>query len=132
MAKDHLLLILSAVINNTHMSALVDSGATYLFMSDQLKTRLPLPFVGAYSSLELANGETIVSTGIALDVLICIGNTVIKVLLITLPMMEGIVVILGRDWLDIVNPLVDWRTNSLVLRNGNKLEVVEGIQTPQV
>ena len=41
-------------------------------------------------------------------------------------MMEGIKVILGRDWLDTVNPLIDWKTNSLVLRHGDGLEVVQG------
>ena len=130
--KDHLLLILRAVINDTCVSALVDSGATRSFVSEQLQTRPPLPFIGAYSSLQLANGETIVSTGIAPDVLVCIGSTISKVSLTAVPMMEGIQVILGRDWLDIVNPLVDWRTNSLVLRNGNKLEVIQGIKTSEV
>ena len=37
--KDHLLLILRAVINDTCVSALVDSGATRSFMSEQLQTR---------------------------------------------------------------------------------------------
>ena len=48
-----------------------------------------------------------------------------------IPLMEGIEVILGRDWLDVVNPLIEWRTNSLVLRNGDKIEVVQGIKTPK-
>ena len=87
-----------------------------------------MKFIGACSSSELANGETIVSTGIAPNVLICIGSTVSRVSLTAVPMMEGIEVILGRDWLDSVNPLVNWRTNSLVLRIGDKLEVVQGIQ----
>ena len=129
--KDHLLLILRAVINDTRVSALVDSGATRSFVSEQLQTRPPMKFIGAYSSLELANGETIVSTGIAPNVLVCIGSTVSRVSLTAVPLMEGIEVILGRDWLDAVNPLVDWRTNSLVLRNGDKLEVVQGIKTPK-
>lgn len=47
-------------------------------------------------------------------------------------MMDGIQVILGRDWLDTVHPLVDWRSNSLVLRNGNCLEVVQGVGTQNV
>ena len=127
--KDHLLLILRAVINDTRVSALVDSGATRSFVSEQLQTRPPMKFIGAYSSLELANGETIVSTGIAPNVLVCIGSTVSRVSLTAVPMMEGIDVILGRDWLDSVNPLVDWRTNSLVLRNGDKLEVIQGMKT---
>ena len=60
--QDHLLLIIRAVIQGTCVLALVDSGATHSFVSDQLHTRPPLHFVGAYSALELANGETIVST----------------------------------------------------------------------
>ena len=53
-----------------------------------------------------------------------------RVSLTSMPMMEGIKVILGRDWLDTVNPLIDWKTNSLVLRHGDGLEVVQGIKTP--
>ena len=125
--QDHLLLVIKAVVNGTCVPALVDSGATRSFVSDQLQTRPPLDFVGAYSSLELANGETIVSTGIAPDVLIGIGTAQSRLSLTAVPMMEGIQVILGRDWLNLVNPLVDWRTNSLVLRSGDRLEVVQGV-----
>ena len=64
--------------------------------------------------------------------LICIGHTASKVSLTTVPMMEGIQVILGRDWLDTVNPLIDWKTNSLVLQHGDGLEVVQGIKTPDI
>ena len=120
-------MIVKAMVNDTRVSALVDSGTTRSFVSDNLKTRPLLDFVGAYSSLELANGETIVSTGIAPNVLVCIGSTVSRVSLTAVPMMAGVQLILGRDWLDEVNPLIDWRTNSLVLRCGNKLEVVQGI-----
>ena len=67
--RDHLLLVLKAVINDTCVSALVDSGATRSFVSEHLKTRPPMDFIGAYSSLELANGQTIVATGIAPNVL---------------------------------------------------------------
>ena len=88
--KDHLLLILRAVINDTRVSALVDSGATRSFVSEQLQTRPPIKFIGAYSSLELANGETIVSTGIAPNVLVCIGSMVSRVSLTAVPLMEGI------------------------------------------
>ena len=128
--KDHWLLILRAVINDTRVSALVDSGATRSFVSEQLKTRPPMNFVGAYSSLELANGDTVVSTGIAPNVLVCIGSMASRVSLTAVPLMEDIQVILGRDWLDTVNPLIDWKTNSLVLRHGDGLEVVQGIKTP--
>ena len=121
-------MIIKAVVNDMRVCALVDSSATHSFVSDKLKTRPLLDFVGAYSSLELANGETIVSTGIAPNVLVCIGSTVSRVSLTAVPMMEGVHLILGRDWLDEVNPLIDWHTNSLVLRCGDKLEIVQGIR----
>ena len=47
-------------------------------------------------------------------------------------MMEGLDVILGRDWLDQMNPLVDWQSNSMVLRSGDRLEVVSGVKTEKV
>ena len=72
--RDHLLLVVTVVINGTPVRALVDSGASRSFVSDELKLRPPLYFVGAYSSLELANGETIVSTGVAPQVLVSIGE----------------------------------------------------------
>ena len=126
--RDHLLLVVQAVVNGTRVPALVDSGASRPFISDQFHGRPPLEFVGAYSALELANGETIVSTGIAPRVLVCIGSIPCRLSLTAVPMMEGIQLILGKDWLDIVNPLVDWRSSSMFLRFGQQLEQVKGIE----
>ena len=74
--KDNLLMIIKGMVNDTSVSMLVDFGATRSFVSEQLSTKPPLQFIGVYSSLELANGETIVSTGIALDVLLYIRKMV--------------------------------------------------------
>ncbi len=107
MIKDHLLLVVKAMVNGTRVSALVDSGASRSFVSDKLRTRPPLKFIGAYSLLELANGETVVSTRIAPHVLLSIGTAQCRISLTAVPIMEGIQVILGRDWLDKINPFVD-------------------------
>ena len=63
--KDHVLLVVKAVVNGTSVPALIDSGASRSFVSDQLQCNQKLQFVGAYLALELANGETIVSNRIA-------------------------------------------------------------------
>ena len=47
-------------------------------------------------------------------------------------MMEGIDLILGKDWLDMVNPLVDWRTNTVYIRSGDQLHRVSGIPAEEV
>ena len=57
--KDHVLLSVTAVIKGTPVRALVDSGATRSFIDEKLQLRPPLSFIGAYSSLEMANGDTI-------------------------------------------------------------------------
>ena len=124
--RDHLLLVVTVVIDGTPVRALVDSGASRSFVSDELKLRPPLQFVGAYSSLELANGETIVSTGMAPRVLVSIGDVQCRVNLTSIPLMDGISVILGKDWLDTLNPLIDWRSNIVYLRVGDKLHKVQG------
>ena len=46
-ARDHVLLVVTVVINGTPVRALVDSGASRSFVSDELKLRPPLQFVGA-------------------------------------------------------------------------------------
>ena len=125
-SRDHVLLVVTVVINGTPVRALVDSGASRSFVSDELKLRPPLQFVGAYSSLELANGETIVSTGVAPQVLVCIGEVQCRVNLTAIPLMDGISIILGKDWLDMLNPLIDWRSNTVYLRVGEKLYKVQG------
>ena len=127
-SRDHVLLVVKAVVNGTCVPALIDSGASRSFVSDQLQCHNQLQFVGAYLALELANGETIVSTGIAPRVLVCIGSVPCRLALTAVPMMEGVQLILGKDWLDIMNPLVDWRSNTVYLRNGSQLEPVQGIR----
>ena len=126
--KDHVLLVVKAVVNGTSVPALIDSGASRSFVSDQLQCQQQMQFVGAYSALELANGETIVSTGIAPRVLVCIGSVPCRLALTAVPMMVGVQLILGKDWLDIMNPMVDWRSNTVYLRNGSQLEPIQGIR----
>ena len=118
---DHILLVVIVVINGTPVRALVDSGASHSFVSDELKLRPPLQYVGAYSSLELANGETIVSTGVAPQVLVSIGEVMCRIDLTAIPLMDKISVILGKDWLDTLNPLINWRSNTVYLKVGDRL-----------
>ena len=105
--RDHVLLSVTAVIKGTPVRTLVDSGATRSFIDEKLQLRPPLTFIGAYSSLEMANGDTIVSTGIAPAVLVGIGNVQFRSDLTAVPLMKGFDIVLGKDWLDMVNPLID-------------------------
>ena len=121
--RDHVLLSVTAVIKGTPVRALVDSGATRSFVNEKLQLCPPLSFIGAYSSLEMANGDTIVSTGIAPAVLVCIGKVQFRSDLEAVPLMKGYDVVLGKDWLDMVNPLIDWCSNCMYIRQGDQLHV---------
>ena len=123
---DDVLLSVTAVIQGTSVRTLVDSGATRSFIDEKLQLRPPLHFVGAYSSLEMANGDTIVSTRIAPAVLASIGPVQCRVNLTTVPLMRGFDVVLGKDWLDAVNPLIDWRQNRLYIKQGDQLHILLG------
>ena len=54
--RDHVLLSVTAMIKGTPLHTLVDSGATWSFIDEKLQLRPPLQFIGAYASLEMANG----------------------------------------------------------------------------
>ena len=74
----------------------------------------------------MANGETVVSIGIAPDVLVCIGKIQFRSDLTAVPLMEGFDVVLGKDWLDMVNPLIDWCNNTMYIRQGDQIHIVLG------
>ena len=123
---DHVLLSVTAVIQGTPVRTLVDSGATRSFIDEKLQLRPPLHFVGAYSSLEMANGDTIVSTRIAPAVLVSIGPVQCRMNLTAVPLMRGFDVVLGKDWLDVVNPLIEWRQNTIYIKQGDQLHILSG------
>ena len=114
--RDHVLFSMIAVIKGTPVHALVDSGAARYFIDRKLQLCPPLSFIGAYLSLEMANGDTIVSTGIAPAVVVCIGLVQFRSDLTAVPLMKGYDVVLGKDWLDMVNPLIDRCSNCMYTR----------------
>ena len=60
------------------------------------------------------------------QVLVSIGNVQCRLNLTAIPLMDGISIILGKDWLDTLNPLVDWRSNTMYLRLGDRVTRVQG------
>ena len=46
--------------------------------------------------------------------------------------MEGFDLILGKDWLNMVNPLVDWHSNTVYIQFGDQLHRVSGILAEEV
>ena len=38
--------------------------------------------------------------------------------------MDGFELILGKDWLDMINPLMDWHNNTVFIRSGDELHTM--------
>ena len=70
--------------------------------------------------------ETIVSTGIAPAVLVSFGPVQYRRNLTAIPLMRGFDFVLGKDWLDVVNPLIDWKQNRLYIKQGDQLHILSG------
>ena len=117
------------MINGTLLRALMDNGAIRSFVDEKLRLHPPIDFIGAYSSLEMANGETIASIRVAPDVLVNINNVQFQSCMTIVPMMEGFDLILHKDWLDMINPLVDWHSNTLFIQYGDELHTMSGVPT---
>ena len=73
------------------------------------------------------NGEIIVSTRVAPYVLVSISKIQFRSYLTIVPMMDGFELILGKDWLDMINSLVDWHSNMVFIQSGDELHTVTGI-----
>ena len=123
---DHALLSVTVMIKGTLLRTLVDNGAIRSFINEKLQLCPPLRFIGAYSSLEMANGETVVSTGIAPDILVSIMKIEFRLDLTAVRLMEGFDIVLGKDLLDMVNPLIDWHSNRMYIKQGDQLHIVFG------
>ena len=63
--RDHVPFGVIIVIKVMPLRTLVDNRATHSFVDEKLQLCPPFHFIGAYSSLEMVNGETIFSTRIA-------------------------------------------------------------------
>ena len=80
----------------------------------------------------MANGETIVSTGAAPYVLVSIGKIQFRSCLTIVQMMAGLELILGKDSLDMINPLVDWRSYTVSIRSRDELHTMTSIPIVEV
>ena len=137
---DGILLVVSARIFGHKVHALIDSGATRCFISSGAVLPLGLKSTSEDTLLELGNGDRILSRGKVNDVPVVTAGLSVKLDLTVTKLLHNVDMVLGINWLQTVNPIIDWRGARMFLPEslgssfliGFWLDAAEKIGTVQV
>ena len=115
--SDGLLLVVPTKIYGKEVKTLIDSGATRCFVTPSFVTRVGLKGISQNTFPELDNGQKYLSRGYVPDVLIVIAGLTVKVGLTVTNLLHEMDLVLGMNWLQLVNPVVDWGSGRLYIPN---------------
>ena len=107
--EDGILLVVTARIFGHKVRALIDSGATRCFISSGAVLPLGLKSTSEDTLLELGNGDRILSRGKVNDMPVVTAGLSVKLDLTVTKLLHSIDLVLGINWLQTVNPIIDWR-----------------------
>ena len=105
--EDGLLLRIPVRINGHTMTALIDSGASRSYIKQECVAPLNLEFSSSVTYLELADGTKIMSQGRCDGVHLYTGSVLTKLSLTVTKLLADVQLILGANWLETVNPMID-------------------------
>ena len=123
---DGVLLTVPARVYGKKVTALVDSGATRSFISPGAVLKCGLRAVHQETVLELADGRKLLSHGVCPHVLISVATAMSKLDLTVSPLLQNVDVILGANWLQMTEPLIDWSVPRLLLPGSDTAATVIG------
>ena len=106
--EDGLLMVVSSSIYGRKIRTLIDSGATRCFVSPACVAACGLKGLPCDIFLELGNSEKILSRGYIPDVPVVIARLTVKIGLTITNLLHDVDLVLGMNWLQTVNPAVDW------------------------
>ena len=124
--KDGLLLVVTTRINGHSVRALIDSGATRCFVTPACITAIGLKGVARDIFLELGNGQNYLSRGYVPEVPVVTAGLTVKVGLTVTNLLHDVDVILGVNWLELVNPVIDWSNGKIYLPNAVHTALLQG------
>ena len=105
---DGLLLVVPTKVYRKEAKTLIDSGATRCFVTPSCVTRVGLKGISQDTFLELGNGQKYLSQGYVPDVPIVTAGLTVKVGLTVTNLLHEVDLVLGMNWLQMVNPIIDW------------------------
>ena len=123
---DGILLVVTARINGHSVRALIDSGATRCFMTPACVTAVRLKGIPRDVFLELGNGQKYLSRGYVPDVPVVTAGLTVKVGFTITTLLHDVDLVLGMNWLELVNPLIDWSCGQIYLPNAIHTALLQG------
>ena len=114
---DGLLLVVSTKVYGKEVKTLIDSGATRCFVTPSCVTRVGLKGISQNTFLELGNGQKYLSRGYVPDVPLVTAELTVRVGLTVTNLLHEVDLVLGMNWLQLVNLVIDWGSGRLYIPN---------------
>ena len=124
--EDGLLMVVSASIYGRKIRTLIDSIATGCFVSPACVAACGLKGVPRDIFLELGNGEKILSRGYIPDVPVVTAGLTVNIGLTITNLLHDVDLVLGMNWLQTVNPILDWCGAKLYVPNAVHTALLQG------
>ena len=123
---DGLLLVVLARINGHMVRALIDSGATKCFVTLACVTAVGLKGTPQDVFLELGNGQKYLSRGFVPNATVVTAELIVRVGLTVTNLLHKVDLVLGINWLQLVNPVVDCSSGKIYLPNAVHTTLLQG------
>ena len=124
--EDGLLMVVAASIYGRKVRALIDSGTTRCFVTPVCETACGLKGTPRDILLELGNGKKYLSKGYVSDVPAVTASFIVKIGLTITALLHDVDLVLGMNWLQSVNPVVDWSGTRLYVANATHTTLLQG------
>ena len=124
--ENGLLMVVSARIYERKIRTLIESGATRCFVYPACVTACGLKGVPHDVFLELGNGEKNLSRVYIPDVPVVTAGLIVKIGLTVTNLLHDVDLVLGMNWLQTVNPIVDWCSAKFYVPNAVHTALLKG------
>ena len=124
--EDGLLMVVTASICGKKVRALIDSGVTHYFVTPTCVIACGLKGTPCDIFLELGNGKKYLFRGYVSDVPVVTAGLTVKIGLTVTILLHDVDLVLGMNWLQSVNPVVDWSGTRLYVANATHTTLLQG------
>ena len=124
--EDGILMVVTTKVYGKEFKTLIDSGATRCFITPECCLRGGLVVSTHNTFLELGTGEKALSRGLVRQTPISVAGVMRKVDLTVSKLLHGVDIVLGINWLESVNPLIDWCSGKMYLPNAVHTAFLKG------
>ena len=123
---DGLLLVVPTRIYGHSVRTLIDSGATRCFITPACVARAGLKVTPQDLFLELGNGQKYLSRGCVTEIPIATAGLTVKMDMTVTSLLHDVDLVLGMNWLQLVNPVVDKGNARMYIPNAVQTALLQG------